>query len=82
MIFFWPFWWVSGYNTLALLWNLIGIALFILFFYLFIRYGFGLWRWEKHGSSSQACEILKQRYASGEITREEYEQIKKDLNCH
>ena len=81
MVFFWPFWWVNGYGAFALLWNLIGIGLFILSFYLFVHYGFGLWRWGKRQDSSAACEILKHRYASGEITREEYEQIKRDLGC-
>ncbi len=30
-------------------------------------------------SAGKALEILKERYAKGEITREEYEQMKKDL---
>jgi len=31
------------------------------------------------GSSSNAGNILDQRYARGEITRKEYEQMKKDI---
>jgi len=30
--------------------------------------------------SGSALEVLGQRYARGEITREQYEQMKKDLN--
>lgn len=31
------------------------------------------------GQSSDALDILKRRYASGEITREQYEQMRRDL---
>jgi putative membrane protein len=30
-------------------------------------------------NSETALEILKKRYAKGEITREEYEQVKRDI---
>jgi putative membrane protein len=31
------------------------------------------------GEGSRAMEILKERYARGEITREQYEQMRRDL---
>jgi hypothetical protein len=34
----------------------------------------------RSGSGSNAMEILKERYARGEISREEFESMKKDLS--
>ena len=35
--------------------------------------------YHRNGSDSKAIDILKERYASGEISREEFEAMKKDL---
>lgn len=42
----------------------------------------GVNRWTKRGGSASKqtpLEIARERYARGEITKEQYEQIKKDL---
>lgn len=51
-----------------------GIILLIV--WLVKRAGYSGYPQEKQGS---ALDILKERYARGEITREEYESIKKDI---
>ncbi len=36
-------------------------------------------KWIKRGGEESALEILKKRYARGEITREEYDKMKKEI---
>jgi putative membrane protein len=50
-------------------------ALLALFFVLLVKYATGSGR-EKENS---ALDIIKRRYARGEINREEFEQLKRDL---
>lgn len=67
------------------------IFFFLIFFVvrgLFWGWGWG-WRggysrgyWHNRGYYSDATEILKQRYAKGEITKEQFDQMMKDLQAH
>jgi putative membrane protein len=78
MIFFWPFGWYGGYALLSLLWDALGLFFLVLFLYTFFKGA----RWSTWTLRKETpCDILKKRYASGEITREEYERIKEDLGC-
>jgi putative membrane protein len=36
-------------------------------------------RWEEEEKSDTALDILRQRYAKGEITKKEFDTVKKDL---
>lgn len=71
----WPGWW-GGFG-----------GLFMLFFWILVLVGLALsikWLWEHTGGKSSqsresALDILKKRYAKGEITKEEFEEKKKDI---
>ena len=63
-------------------WMVFGVILMILFWGGIIALVvWGINRISGHGSggSPTPLEIAKQRYARGEITKEQFEQIKKDL---
>ena len=70
-------WGMYGGIRMILFWILlIAIALFLL------RRFSGGWEYPRNGTSSaqsSALEILKQRYAKGEISKEEYEERKRTL---
>ncbi|MEK7207332.1 MAG: SHOCT domain-containing protein [Pseudomonadota bacterium] len=65
-------WWGFGMIPMLLFWALIVLAIVALAKWLFGKPG------EKPRDNS-ALDILKERYARGEINREEFEQKKRDL---
>ncbi|GMT46098.1 MAG: hypothetical protein IEMM0006_1930 [bacterium] len=74
--------WMGGMWIFPLI-MLVGVLLFI--FLVFGRWNYGSF-WYHHDrnayppdSNETPLEILKKRYAKGEITKAEFEQIKKDM---
>ena len=51
----------------------------ILLVILYFVFGKNNSRWSRSDSGDTPLELLKKRYAKGEITKEEYDEIKKDL---
>ncbi len=64
--------------------GLLGLILFVVgIIYIFRWIAYTPWhgerQYKRYSGSEESLEILKRRYASGEINREEYEKMKKDL---
>ena len=58
--------------------------IFVFFVFRFVFWGWGGWGWRRgYGYSyGDAREILRQRYAKGEITKDQFEQMMRDLEQH
>ncbi|OGA68274.1 MAG: hypothetical protein A3G81_02630 [Betaproteobacteria bacterium RIFCSPLOWO2_12_FULL_65_14] len=73
----------NGFEGMGWGWMGLGILQMLLFWVLVILGIVVLVRWLAAGSSprsgSRAMGILKERYAKGELTREQYEQMKREL---
>lgn len=71
-------WWWWGFGALHMLlyWGVLILAIALLVKWLFGRAGGGP---HVHHHGPTALDILKERYARGEINKEEFEQKKRDL---
>lgn len=69
-----------GYNMMGGAFGGIAMLFFWILFILFIVWIVKEVSGKDSNSSSRALDILKERYAKGEINKEEFEAKKKDLN--
>ena len=73
-------WWGHPFNT-GFGWVM--VALMVIFWVVVIALAiWGIMRLSRSrsGSKSNALEIVKERYAKGEINKEQFEELKKNLN--
>lgn len=64
------------------IWNLIGLFIFLWFLFFIFRVFVRPWRFHRYYNfwdHDDAIETLRQRYARGEIGKEQYEQMMNDL---
>ena len=73
----------AGFGISALVWTLLGIALVVLIIVAIVWLALRLRRDDREGSrqTSSALSELDRRYASGEIDRDTYLQIRRDLDA-
>ncbi len=70
----WGFgWWFGGMIMMVLFWIVVVVGIVALIKWLFSQS-------PGKRSSQSALEILRKRYARGEITKEEFENMKKDID--
>lgn len=79
------YWWGSGMWFFPLFF--LSVFAICLVFFLMGKRGCGPWRNQERGrdgtaDGETALDILKKRYAKGEISKEEFEQIKKDISSY
>lgn len=71
---------MGGFGLLGLIFNLaVIIGIVILIVWAVKRFAGGSTSWNQPSASQSPREILQARYARGEITREQYQQMLSDL---
>lgn len=80
------YYWMHGMWVFPVVMPIVILTVLVLVVYLIFGRGGGRPPWQDRGHSYEggqslenALDILKKRYVKGEITREEFEQMKKDI---
>ena len=68
-----------GDDGLRRIFNVSIFPIIVLLVILYFVFGKNNLRWSGSDGGDTPLELLKKRYAKGEITKEEYDEIKKDL---
>ena len=67
-----------GYPTFFFGWWIVIPLFFFGFLFFFRWWGWGYW-WHHYRDYDPALETLRERFARGEITKEQYDQMRRDL---
>jgi putative membrane protein len=70
----WPLWMGLGGLVMLAFWGALALGVVLL-----VRWAVGADPRPTGGAAEAALDVLKRRYAAGEITREQYEQTRADL---
>lgn len=77
----WPWWGFFPWFPFVGIWIFFGF----LFFFGIFRWGAGPWSaysgWDRRNADGSSA-ILRERYARGEITREQFDEMRRDLDEH
>lgn len=73
--------WAGQWHMMGMggFWMFPFFPMIVLIVVLYLVFGRGHGHWSGHDAGDSAIEILKIRYAKGKITKEEFEEIKKNL---
>lgn len=80
-----PEYWMHGMWGFPVVMPIVMLVVLLLLVYLIFGQGRSRQPWQDRGhyedrpGSETALDIVKKRYAKGEITKEEFEQMKKDI---
>ena len=75
------FGWMGGFGLIGLIFNLvILVGIVMLIVWAVKRFSSGASNWNQPSGNQSPREILQARYARGEITREQYQQMLNDLS--
>ncbi|HUY62371.1 MAG TPA: SHOCT domain-containing protein [Candidatus Paceibacterota bacterium] len=70
----------EGFGIMGILFSIFWVIVFIAAIVALVRFARGKSMWRcRHGHGEAALDILKERYAKGEIGKAEFEEKKKDL---
>ena len=80
----WHWWGAPGYGPVPFLWPIFPLSLFLVVFTVFFVFRWAVWGgrgWtgHGHGDTLPAGEVLRLRYARGELTTEQFRQMSHEL---
>ena len=76
-----PMMWGGGYELANLAFSILWVVVLVAAIVALVRYLRGTPTHSRHGAQPTPLDIIKERYAKGEIDKEQFEKMKKDLSA-